>query len=323
MLVGIGVLVGTVGTASAEPSSTDWLRLRTCESGGNYAINTGNGYYGAYQFDLGTWRSVGGTGLPSNASPATQDALAYKLWQQRGWSPWTCARIVGLPAGGSGGPSGVTRAKAATPERTDGHLDKVTLSRDRGHLTVVGWAANLAAAGRSSSVRITVNGAPTVVRAASARRDVNRVMRVAGGHGFTASIPAVAGSYRVCVTALGKSSAHNKSLGCRTVKVPPTLRSWNRVKPWSGARAVVWGWTFDNTVANRSTKVIAVVNGHRTYTITANRASTDVNRAFKISGKHRYSALVWLGKGTSSVCVWAVGAGTTKKRFLGCTTIRK
>ena len=67
-------------------------RVRMRESGGNYADNTVNGYYGAYQFSLGTWESVGGTGLPSNASPAEQDQLAEKLYGERGCSPWpnTC-----------------------------------------------------------------------------------------------------------------------------------------------------------------------------------------------------------------------------------------
>jgi LysM repeat protein len=67
-------------------------RVRMRESGGNYADNTGNGYYGAYQFSLSTWESVGGIGLPSSASPAEQDALAQKLYSERGCSPWpnTC-----------------------------------------------------------------------------------------------------------------------------------------------------------------------------------------------------------------------------------------
>jgi LysM repeat protein len=66
--------------------------VRQRESGGNYATNTGNGYYGAYQFSLGTWAGVGGTGLPSNASPAEQDMRAQMLYNQRGCSPWpnTC-----------------------------------------------------------------------------------------------------------------------------------------------------------------------------------------------------------------------------------------
>jgi LysM repeat protein len=67
-------------------------RVRARESGGNYADNTGNGYYGAYQFNLGTWRGVGGSGLPSDASPAEQDMRAQMLYNERGCSPWpnTC-----------------------------------------------------------------------------------------------------------------------------------------------------------------------------------------------------------------------------------------
>jgi len=67
-------------------------RIRMRESGGNYATNTGNGYYGAYQFNLGTWQGVGGSGLPSNASPAEQDMRAQMLYDRRGCSPWpnTC-----------------------------------------------------------------------------------------------------------------------------------------------------------------------------------------------------------------------------------------
>jgi peptidoglycan hydrolase-like protein with peptidoglycan-binding domain len=67
-----------------------------CESSNRYDINTGNGYYGAYQFDLSTWQSVDGTGYPNEASPAEQDYRALILYRQRGWEPWTCARIVGL-----------------------------------------------------------------------------------------------------------------------------------------------------------------------------------------------------------------------------------
>jgi LysM repeat protein len=67
-------------------------RIRARESGGNYATNTGNGYYGAYQFSAGTWRGVGGAGLPSQASPAEQDMRARMLYERRGCSPWpnTC-----------------------------------------------------------------------------------------------------------------------------------------------------------------------------------------------------------------------------------------
>src|SRR5438132_5311587 len=54
-----------------------WARLRACESGGRYNANTGNGYYGAYQYNLGTWGNYGGYARPDLAPPAVQDAKAY------------------------------------------------------------------------------------------------------------------------------------------------------------------------------------------------------------------------------------------------------
>jgi resuscitation-promoting factor RpfB len=76
-----------------------WDRLAQCESGGNWAINTGNGYYGGLQFSLGTWQAYGGSGLPSNASRETQIAIATKLRDASGgYGAWPgCARALGLP----------------------------------------------------------------------------------------------------------------------------------------------------------------------------------------------------------------------------------
>lgn len=97
----VGGMTATFGTAFAAPasaaSSDDFARLRICESGGNYRTNTGNGYYGAYQFDRRTWQGLGYEGVASNASPATQDQAARQLQAQRGWQPWPgCARKLGL-----------------------------------------------------------------------------------------------------------------------------------------------------------------------------------------------------------------------------------
>jgi peptidoglycan hydrolase-like protein with peptidoglycan-binding domain len=83
-------------TASADPSADTWYRLRMCESSNNYAIDSGNDHYGAYQFDLPTWRSVGGTGYPNRASKTEQDKRALILYRERGWQPWQCAGILGL-----------------------------------------------------------------------------------------------------------------------------------------------------------------------------------------------------------------------------------
>lgn len=86
-------------TTNYASGGTVWDSLAQCESGGNWAINTGNGYYGGLQFSLGTWQAYGGTGLPSNASRETQIAIATKLRDATGgYGSWPgCAAKLGLP----------------------------------------------------------------------------------------------------------------------------------------------------------------------------------------------------------------------------------
>jgi LysM repeat protein len=74
-----------------------WDRLAQCEAGGNWAINTGNGYYGGLQFTLGSWRAVGGTGYPHQASREEQIARGKMLQARQGWGAWpACTRKMGL-----------------------------------------------------------------------------------------------------------------------------------------------------------------------------------------------------------------------------------
>ena len=76
----------------------DWSALARCEAGGNpHAVDPSGRYGGLYQFDSGTWHSLGGSGRPQDASPAEQTARARQLYHQRGTSPWpTCGhRAVG------------------------------------------------------------------------------------------------------------------------------------------------------------------------------------------------------------------------------------
>ncbi|MBB5786338.1 ubiquitin-like domain-containing protein [Jiangella mangrovi] len=78
-----------------------WDRLAECESGGNWSINTGNGYYGGLQFSVGTWRAFGGSGYPHENSKAEQIRIATKVRDNRGgYGDWpACARSLGLPLG--------------------------------------------------------------------------------------------------------------------------------------------------------------------------------------------------------------------------------
>ena len=86
-------VVPAVVTAQRATTAGVWAALRRCESGGDYRENTGNGYYGAYQFSLSTWRGLGLPGLPSQASPTVQDQAAQRLEARSGWGQWpVCSR---------------------------------------------------------------------------------------------------------------------------------------------------------------------------------------------------------------------------------------
>jgi len=74
--------------AAPASASPDWDAIAACESGGNWAINTGNGFYGGLQFTLSTWAANGGTGMPQNASPAEQIRVAENVLRTQGIGAW-------------------------------------------------------------------------------------------------------------------------------------------------------------------------------------------------------------------------------------------
>lgn len=89
-------IVGTKSSNTFSGSFSEALaRLRSCE--GSYKSNTGNGYYGAYQFDKRTWGKYGGYEVASEAPPSVQDEKAWETYKARGWQPWpTCKIKMGL-----------------------------------------------------------------------------------------------------------------------------------------------------------------------------------------------------------------------------------
>jgi nucleoid-associated protein YgaU len=112
------------GAALAAPaanaaSTSTWDAIAQCESGGNWSINTGNGYYGGLQFTLSTWQAYGGTGMPNQASPSQQIAVAERVLASQGWGAWpACSAKLGLSGTAGANPTPVQVAPAqAAPVR--------------------------------------------------------------------------------------------------------------------------------------------------------------------------------------------------------------
>jgi hypothetical protein len=95
-----GLALSATAANAATPTST-WDALAQCESGGNWSINTGNGFSGGLQFTSSTWAAYGGTGSPADASREQQIAVAERVQASQGWGAWpSCASQLGLSGGG-------------------------------------------------------------------------------------------------------------------------------------------------------------------------------------------------------------------------------
>jgi LysM repeat protein len=113
-----GVIVGApltmaAGTASAQGSGVNWDAVAQCESGGNWSINTGNGFYGGLQFTQSTWASHGGQGSAVNASREQQIAVAERVMKTQGIGAWPVCGPKGL----GGAPAVAKKAPVAAPQQ--------------------------------------------------------------------------------------------------------------------------------------------------------------------------------------------------------------
>jgi hypothetical protein len=306
LVLGMSAVSGSGNVASAAPSASDWQRLRECESGNNYSINTGNGYYGAYQFDLSTWRSVGGTGYPHQASPATQDALALALWQQRGWSPWVCARILGL-------------GNNPDPDPPVGAIDPIV--HNGLTASVSGWAFDASNYGQSIQVHVNVNGNRNVFTANQPRPELAQY-GVPGTHGFRVSVPLERGrNNEICVWAIGIAANNVTQVSCTTVG-PASSPPVGAVDPLvhNGMTASVSGWAFDAENYGQSIQVHVNVNGNRNV-FTANQPRPELAQ-YGISGIHGFQVSVPLERGRNNeICVWAIGIATNNVAQVSCSTV--
>jgi resuscitation-promoting factor RpfA len=97
-----GIAVGAplaIAATPAQAAGTNWDAIAQCESGGNWGINTGNGYQGGLQFSASTWKAYGGQGSASSASREQQIAVAEKVLQGQGIGAWpVCGKKAGSGA---------------------------------------------------------------------------------------------------------------------------------------------------------------------------------------------------------------------------------
>ena len=150
-----GAPLALAGTASAAPDSA-WDKLAQCESGGNWSINSGNGYYGGIQFNASTWHAFGGEGLPHQASRSEQIAVAERTLAAQGWNAWpACSRKMGL-RGNAASPDDAAPPKAKKASAPA----KATTSTRGGYVVKRGDTLSKIAKARGTSVKalIAANG---------------------------------------------------------------------------------------------------------------------------------------------------------------------
>ena len=115
--VAVGAAAAIMAPNAAAAPDSDWDRLAQCESGGNWAINTGNGYYGGLQFSYGTWLAYGGGEFAPTANQATREqqiAVAEKILASQGWGAWpACSASLGLNSAAT--PRNLDAAPAPAP----------------------------------------------------------------------------------------------------------------------------------------------------------------------------------------------------------------
>jgi hypothetical protein len=129
-VAGVATVAGGLATANTAQASSVWDRVAACESGGNWHINTGNGFYGGLQFTRSTWTAFGGGRYASRADLASrseQIAVAQRVLASQGPGAWpVCSARAGLTrsnggASGGGATVAASRSAARTPVRHSSH----------------------------------------------------------------------------------------------------------------------------------------------------------------------------------------------------------
>lgn len=168
--VGAGTTIATASTAHADGLSV-WDRVASCESSGNWQINTGNGFYGGLQFTNSTWLSYGGGAYAPRADLATkaqQIAIAQRVLQGQGPGAWpVCSVRAGLTRSNGGasasataGGSTTTPVTVAAPKHTTTPAKKTPVTRSTHRVSIVKAPA-------STSAHYTVRAGDTLSQIAA------------------------------------------------------------------------------------------------------------------------------------------------------------
>ncbi|MFF6992855.1 transglycosylase family protein [Streptomyces sp. NPDC010273] len=180
LLAPLGLLAASGNAAAAD--SGVWDRIAQCESGGNWHINTGNGYYGGLQFSAGTWRAYGGSAYAATADQASKSAqitVAGKVQRAQGWGAWpVCSVRAGASGSAPAGSSGTvseksTRTKKSTTESTSESTTKKSTEK-----ATPSKPAKTPARGTNNASRGTSRGDYTV-------REGDTLSGIAAQHGTT------------------------------------------------------------------------------------------------------------------------------------------
>jgi LysM repeat protein len=127
-IAGAATVVGGVTAAGSAKAATVWDAVAQCESGGNWHINTGNGYYGGLQFSSSTWVGFGGRAYASRAdlaSKAEQITIAQKVLAVQGPGAWpVCSKRAGLTRANGGADAAASRSSDRKPVTTKKKVSK-------------------------------------------------------------------------------------------------------------------------------------------------------------------------------------------------------
>jgi LysM repeat protein len=132
----------TIAAIPANASSVNWDAIAKCESGGNWATNTGNGFYGGLQFTMSTWHANGGSGSPQNASRSEQIAVAERVLATQGIGAWpVCGKHAGSTTTFSTSSSSESSSRSSEHHTRTHHVTKSVETPRTTHHVVTSSAA--------------------------------------------------------------------------------------------------------------------------------------------------------------------------------------